>query len=387
MQLKDLLTAQTQAYARHVILDGESTRRELAQLDVSLHSSMLNQQHELQANIAQESMLHRQGLDMLGSSIQHGIDLQGRQLEHSIQGSTDSVNAKLQDLMQRFDQILATVVTPQVAVTADLALPTSIVLTSSYASEAKYRYVLESLETFREPRKYHAILESTDAQMLTNIEGPEDTSIRTGYNLLNWLKGGSGIYVILGGPGVGKSTLLHFIYDNTYADEVLTSWSNNRKLLKVFFSIDWRNAETSTISLLKVLVYKLLEEYPGKLVPLLAGMDIQDVYSILWTEQMLCRALSILVMFVQERLSICCFIDGLDEFAGNPRILDDELSKLAMLPYIKLCVTTRKLAENSPLASGHESVTIKFRGGDYGSIVRVLWHRAEHAAGDYYVAA
>jgi len=102
---------------------------------------------------------------------------------------------------------------------------------------------------------------------------------------------------------------------------------------------------------------------------------------------MLRRALSILVMFVQERLSICCFIDGLDEFAGDPRILDDELSKLAMLPYIKLCVTTRKLAENSPLASGHESVTIKFRGGDYGSIVRVLWHRAEHAAGDYYVAA
>ena len=43
MQLKDLLTDQTQAYARHVTLDGDSTRRELAQLDVSLHSSMLNQ--------------------------------------------------------------------------------------------------------------------------------------------------------------------------------------------------------------------------------------------------------------------------------------------------------------------------------------------------------
>ena len=144
---------------------------------------------------------------MLGSSIQHGIGLQGRQLEHSIQGSTNCVNAKLQDLMQRLDQILATVVTPQVAGTADLALPTSMVSTSSHASEAQYRYVLESLETFRKPRKYHAILESTDAQMLTNIEGPEDTSIRTGYNLLNWLKGGSGIYLILGLPGVGKSTL------------------------------------------------------------------------------------------------------------------------------------------------------------------------------------
>ncbi|KAE9366867.1 hypothetical protein N431DRAFT_471897 [Stipitochalara longipes BDJ] len=166
-----------------------------------------------------------------------------------------------------------------------------------------------------------------------------------------WLSEGMGIYWINGKAASGKSTLMRFICENPQTVTLLKEWSKPKQLIIAnhFFWNSGIEDQRSYTGLLRALLFKILEksrylirdvfhekwnryeEYPTK--------TVQDPES--WTLPKLIKAFELLFHQTSHELRFCLFVDGLDEYAGDPFDIIGLFKRISKLPNVKLCLSSR----------------------------------------------
>jgi Arc/MetJ family transcription regulator len=174
-----------------------------------------------------------------------------------------------------------------------------------------------------------------------------DTHQEPGF--LDWLEDPNGdIYWIAGKAGSGKSTLMKYLHDHTRVQKSLRVWAATKNTPLIVASHFFWNAgnnilQMSQVGLFRSLLYQVLRQHPS-LIPDVcsskwdpSGKYCGTLES--WTLQELYEAFKRLSE--QDEISICYFIDGLDEYDGTHSDIIDLLKDSAISKNIKLCVSSR----------------------------------------------
>ena len=172
------------------------------------------------------------------------------------------------------------------------------------------------------------------------------------HNFRQWLETGQNVYWINGKPGAGKSTLMKYIVDEPRTARYLSEWEPNTDLIiaTFFFKNLGSELQKSTTGLLRSLIWQLIRDWPEMIHLVLkrykeATGQIQEspVLTMLptWTDK---RLLQILNDFTDEKpttVTLCVFIDGLDEYVGDQDDLLHIISLLSSVGGCKVCVSSR----------------------------------------------
>jgi hypothetical protein len=177
-------------------------------------------------------------------------------------------------------------------------------------------------------------------EWLLQHHGPEQSE-----RFMEWLEDTSENlppYWVGGKAGSGKSTLMKFICDHERTMEALRIWAGSAPLVtsRFFFWSYGTEMQKSQQGLLQTLLYDILRKCPNLIQQCLPQRWIigtQDT----WTRSELLEAFSILNHGLVTSTKFCLFIDGLDEFDGDPRELLPVIKNLADSPNIKICVSSR----------------------------------------------
>ncbi|KAL8776162.1 MAG: hypothetical protein Q9213_008374 [Squamulea squamosa] len=180
----------------------------------------------------------------------------------------------------------------------------------------------------------------------------ESSQKRHWSNFRKWLTHSHGIYWITGKPGAGKSTLMKYIINEGQTSQLLSQWEHQTQLLVVsfFFWSTGTSLQKSCIGLLRSLLYQVAEQWPeatnlmsSHLATTKAILDTAEGIDMLptWTEKSLLSLLEHLVADLPESISLCAFIDGLDEFFGEEEVLLDVIRLFNSSPRYKICVSSR----------------------------------------------
>jgi hypothetical protein len=170
--------------------------------------------------------------------------------------------------------------------------------------------------------------------------------------LSDWFLSGSGTFWISGKPGSGKSTFMKFIAKHPRTRELLAGWAGSSDTLAVaahFFWIAGTPIQKSWQGLLQSLLFDLLRGHPyvvslvspNRWAAAKAGrwQTAAEPWSIFELAAAL-RALATVGEHVSLRM--CFFIDGLDEYDSNHAELCKVLCDMAISPYIKICLSSRR---------------------------------------------
>ena len=171
-------------------------------------------------------------------------------------------------------------------------------------------------------------------------------------NLAHWLADGTGIYLLHGKPGSGKSTLMKHIYTHEKMPLLLERWAGHLRCVTAdfFFYAMGTDEQKSMDGLRRSLLYQILEAIPSLTAVLLPHM---------WREIYRCEGDNVVPPSATElkqafaKLSslgladvrICLFIDGLDEFDGDFGAGIALFEELAKNPNIKLLISSRPMPE------------------------------------------
>jgi hypothetical protein len=177
----------------------------------------------------------------------------------------------------------------------------------------------------------------------------------------NWLEHGKGLFWIAGKAGSGKSTLMKFICQHAKTWAKLDRWAGTDKLVTAsyFFWNAGSELQKSQVGLLRTICFDVFRQCPD-LIPSLCGARLQalrdgphnaytagpaDQQASVWTLDELSdliRQLSTQKLVSGGRLiKFCLFVDGLDEFGGEPSDLVRTVRTLSQSPHIKVCASSR----------------------------------------------
>lgn len=168
-----------------------------------------------------------------------------------------------------------------------------------------------------------------------------------------WLSEGVGIYWINGKFASGKSTLMRFICEQERTATLLKDWSEPSQLIGAayFFWNSGTPAQRSYQGLLRALLFKILKQsrrlirvvFPEQWVthrehPINLVQDSES-----WTLPRLIKAFEDLFREAGNELKFCLFVDGLDEFEGDPFDIINLFIRVSKFPNVKLCLSSRPL--------------------------------------------
>ncbi|KAL1602404.1 hypothetical protein SLS60_005820 [Paraconiothyrium brasiliense] len=239
---------------------------------------------------------------------------------------------------------------------------TSFIATSSHLQIEQN--ILESLRFPQMRERYAAIPEAhtkTFEWILENFPGPDPSRPRVRF--IEWLEdtnvSNSGIYWVAGKPGSGKSTLMKYICDNPRTETALHNWSSGKALMTASFFF-WHyvtRKQKSLEGLLQTLLYEILKRFPDTIslaVPMRWNNSVQDP----WTRSELLQALHDLKGGLKTSTCCCFFIDGLDEYTGNPGEVLEVINVLASMKNTKICVASRPWPIFQTSLGGNENRTL-----------------------------
>ncbi|KAK8130640.1 hypothetical protein PG999_003020 [Apiospora kogelbergensis] len=221
------------------------------------------------------------------------------------------------------------------------------------------RAILESLsyEGFQDREDRVAIAHEATLQWALS----EDAStIQNWHSTREWLECDSQIYWITGKPGSGKSTLMKYLCQpvRLQTQEVaepearcikyLQKWSGTDQLYLASFYF-WNSGvelQMTSIGLLRTLLYQMLLELPEVIPRVLPSrweaLFILGVMPTTWREEEVTSAFELAVDAVTSSGKLCLFIDGLDEYTGNPEKLVSLFKDLVQRnSRVKICVASR----------------------------------------------
>jgi hypothetical protein len=173
---------------------------------------------------------------------------------------------------------------------------------------------------------------------------------------VDWLTRNESIYWISGRPGGGKSTLMKFIAEHPNTYRGLKEWSGGDRMISASFYF-WSSAkdplQKSGTGLLRSILYQILRQCPQL---------IRDTFPDQWqtyqshssasrvsianattSELLTCyQRLASLLPTVETRF--CFFIDGLDEYEGDPANIIRLVELLSESHHLKACISSRQWA-------------------------------------------
>jgi len=166
---------------------------------------------------------------------------------------------------------------------------------------------------------------------------------------VEWLEEKDDIYWIRGKPGSGKSTLMKFIAGHAKTTQKLQRWSDGRQITVAshFFSSVGSSLQRSQEGLFRAILFKIFRACPE-----LISMALLSLSSIFqfqgtphaWTTEQLEAMVNAVSRYAQLPSKFAFFIDGLDEYEGEPEQVIRFLFELAESPDIKICVSSRPWA-------------------------------------------
>lgn len=167
--------------------------------------------------------------------------------------------------------------------------------------------------------------------------------------LIDWLKNGSGCYMISGKAGSGKSTLMKYIFEDPRTKGALRQWGEETQLVSASFFF-WNlgtDLQKSQSGLLRSFLYSILSNRPylmAAVMPELLKLAVnmpepgaleEPSYPELlrWFRRLLAQAAPTFRLFFS--------IDGLDEYDGDHQDLVDLIKTATCNPNIKFLVSSR----------------------------------------------
>ena len=167
----------------------------------------------------------------------------------------------------------------------------------------------------------------------------------------DWLRFKDGIYWVMGKAGSGKSTLMNFLLNHMKTAESLRSWAGPKRLVTAsfFFWNAGSSIQKSQEGLFRSLLYEVLSQCP-ELTRTICSSKAKTLRPFVgghepWTRQELWHAISQLKDQCGAGARFCFFIDGLDEYDGEPDHIVSVLESLRDWPDVKLCVSSRPYNE------------------------------------------
>ncbi|KAK5050595.1 hypothetical protein LTR84_003877 [Exophiala bonariae] len=200
----------------------------------------------------------------------------------------------------------------------------------------------------------------------------------------DWLKDDEQqLYWITGKPGAGKSTLMKFIFENPQTELSVQEWAQGKELVKASFYF-WNSGKPIQMSLeglARTLLHTVLQRLPHllpRIYPhlleawMIFGPSDGAIEDWSWPE--LHRSLQRLIRALSTRVKTIFFIDGLDEFSGNP-IDVINLVRTLLAPNIKICISSRPWVDFEDAFKHRPSLTIEnLTTGDIEHYVRSRFH-------------
>ena len=219
--------------------------------------------------------------------------------------------------------------------------------------------ILQSLSFPELTNRHDAVADAHTKTFAWIFQPPEE---QPWDHFTTWLESRDDIYWITGKAASGKSTLMKYIYhQHKRVDQSLRVWAGKTHLIKAdfFFWSTGSRLQKSQAGLLRTLLHKVLSECRS-LIPLLfpelwRKRDLQ--FSRLstrervhfafpvhpWPLQQLCGAFESLLQQKSEDVSLCFFVDGLDEFEGDHGEIAALLKKASIHRNVKICLSSRPL--------------------------------------------
>ncbi|CAG1980275.1 unnamed protein product [Fusarium graminearum] len=171
-------------------------------------------------------------------------------------------------------------------------------------------------------------------------------------SLPQWLQDSTNkVYWITGKPGSGKSTLMNFVIHNPLTKQYLKDWAAPFPLVQAqfyFWEAGQSSMQRSQQGMMQTLLWQCLRQKPD-LIPrvtprrwmvhqVLRGLETPAPP---WTWEELRTAFTIIASQNDHSFKLVLFLDGLDEFAGDPAVVVSFVKDLVASYGVKICVGSR----------------------------------------------
>ncbi|OAG42303.1 hypothetical protein AYO21_03471 [Fonsecaea monophora] len=210
--------------------------------------------------------------------------------------------------------------------------------------------ILKSLIFERMAARYSAIAEAHKDTFKWIFEPSRWASSdpRSGIRFQEWLTHGEGIYWVSGKPGSGKSTLMKYLYNCSETLQRLEAWADGSRLVTAgfFFWISGSDMQKSQLGLLRQVLFDILKTFP-EWIPIIClerWATSRHGFQAEWTMLELneaFRRLSRLTTRYGNPSKLCIFVDGLDEYDGDPLDIIKTIKNIARIDNVKVCVSSR----------------------------------------------
>jgi len=162
-------------------------------------------------------------------------------------------------------------------------------------------------------------------------------------NFAKWLQSDESLYWINGKAGSGKSTLMSFLRNHPKTGALLVNWAGDIPLYKGYFFF-WNSGDLlqrTQNGMLRSLLHEILSQNPN-LISLIAP-EYEEYINIYWNDSALKQIFNKVCTQDSIPMKLFLLVDGLDEYDGDHHDIASFFTKLAKLPNIKICVSSRPL--------------------------------------------
>jgi hypothetical protein len=181
---------------------------------------------------------------------------------------------------------------------------------------------------------------------------------RPAVNFAKWLTADESLFWVSGKPGSGKSTLMKFLTNHPTTTELLEQWAGDDKLVRprfFFWNSSDNSLQKSALGLMRSILFQILCECPD-LIPsafphLLQSQATHEAPFLPRTsysqtlEDLLLPYDRIKRLIPHQGVKFCFFIDGLDEYEGEPTDIIKIVNLLRDSDNVKACVSSRSWNE------------------------------------------